>query len=566
VQQGSVAQADGQGQDYLQLIPSPPGPTWDPTQIVLGFLTATASFADHYAIARQYLLPQIQSSWNPGIAVTVVAAPLTVKTTSRPQQQPPAGGTTVAVRVRVSGQQVASLTANGQYLSTQGKTQFTPRTFDLVNVNGKWRISNPPSPLLLDEPDFQRVYQPRNLYFPAVSGQALVPDPVFVPLQATSVDVAGRLVNSLQSNPQGWLSGAAQTAFPAGTRLLGKVTINAGTATVDLGGAAATARKAVLGQMMAQLLWTLAGPSSGQSAIQSVELETDGHPRQSATWSGGQPQTGQPGLIVPQEPAKAPLYASGSHGVVQLLAGPSPSATLSATPVPGQAGDMRVPFGPIAVSPDKGYVAGITRSGSAVYYGAIGRGAKLAKWSRGGGFTSISWDTHDDLWVAGSDGVWVLGPAGSSSPLGGLPHGSVISQLRFAPDGVRVAMIVHSSTGAQLLLGAIERVAGGGVALGSPTVSIGTDVLDPTQLTWYDANNLIVLSASSTGPLLQEVPVNGGSSIPIVTDPDTLSISAAGPANPLVAGVTRGRLALTSNINGTWGPEENAGLHPTYPG
>ena len=79
----------------------------------------------------------------------------------------------------------------------------------------------------------------------------------------------------------------------------------------------------------------------------------------------------------------------------------------------------------------------------------------------------------------------------------------MVSQLRVAPDGVRVAMIVHGPgwNGNHLLLAAIGQTPGGAPTLGS-TVSIGTDVRHPAQLTWYDADHLIVLSRSQTAPQL----------------------------------------------------------------
>jgi hypothetical protein len=96
------------------------------------------------------------------------------------------------------------------------------------------------------------------------------------------------------------------------------------------------------------------------------------------------------------------------------------------------------------------------------------------------------------------------------------------------------------------------------------TVSIGTDVPDPTQAAWYDPGDLIVLSSPPSGQLLQEVPVNGGSTTPLITPLGTGSISSAGPLNPLVAGLPGSRLALTNSINGTWTTKKNVGQYPTY--
>jgi hypothetical protein len=561
VQAGKAAlAAGGQSQNYLQLIPVPPKPGWTPQQVVSGFLAASASFANNHAVARQYLDPAKSNSWNPGWAVTVVGTALTLgKALPLPHQ---AGLVNEMQEVRATGEQVATLTKTGQYLGTQGKVSKT-YLFQLYKFSGQWRIENPPGQLLLTEPDFQRVYQPRNLYFLTHPGQALMPDPVFVPLQATSAELATNLVSALQQDPRGWLQGGGITAFPRGTRLL-QVAIDGGTVTVSLGGAAAHASGAVLREMTSQLIWTLASASYGQSAFQSVRLEVSGRERQSATWSGGQPQqAGGPLLTVPVPQPDAPVYVVGASGAVQQLSGSPPSART----VPGAAGAGRVHLTTIAVAPGGHFVAGLTASRRVVYYGAIRRGAQLASWSDGGRFTSLSWDAQGGLWAAGPGGVWMLPARGRPVPLRlGLP-GSVVSQLRVAPDGVRVAMIVHGPSGTQLRIGAISRIPGGGAALGS-TVPVGADVSSPTQLTWYDADDLIVLSQSSTGPQLQEVPVNGGSSTPLISEPATQSISAAGPvsSNPMVAGLADGQLALTFSMNGTWVTGQVAGLSPTYPG
>ena len=64
--------------------------------------------------------------------------------------------------------------------------------------------------------------------------------------------------------------------------------------------------------MTSQLVWTLAGHSYGPSAVQSVELEINGHPRQSASLSGG-----PLALSVPGGPADLPLYSVAATGAVQ---------------------------------------------------------------------------------------------------------------------------------------------------------------------------------------------------------------------------------------------------------
>jgi hypothetical protein len=564
VTSGQVSAVGGQGQAYLQPIAMPPQPGWSPDQIVNGFLAASASFASNHEVAREYLTPQARNTWKPGWQVHVVTALQVGQQQSFAHQAGPYDQTAI-VQVVATGEELASLTQTGQYVGTQGKVPL-PVKFLLSKVNGQWRITNPQPDLVLSQSDFQRTYGPQNLYFLAGAGQTLVPDPVFVPLDATSVNLVTQLVHALLSNPQGWLAGAAHTALP-GAHLRRPVMIDAGTATVDLGGrGVATASSAQLSEMTAQLDWTLANPADGQSPVQSVRLEINGRPRQTASWSGDQPSLrGQPRPTVPATRPGAVLYSVGLSGAVQELAGPS-----SWRDVPGEAGQGHVPLKTIAVSPDGRFVAGLPKSGDEVYYAALQRNGKLAHWSHVSGYTSISWDVYDNLWVAGPEGVWRIPPGGQPGLVTvGLPAGYQVSQLRVALDGVRVAMIIQNPAGgsAQLRVGAIVQSSNGvSISQAGQLEPIGTGVSNPLMLTWYDADNLIVLSQSPGAPELQEVPVNGGTPQPLTVEPRTASISAAGPANQLAAGLSNGQLARTPSLNGSWAVSNSGGYSPAYPG
>jgi hypothetical protein len=571
IQAGKVALAvGGQNPGYPQLIPVPPKPGWTAVQVVKGFLAACASFANNHAVARQYLDPAKRHTWKPGWAVTVVGAPRVgqairfAHNVGLPNNQ--------GEKVPVTGEELATLSDTGQYRFTTGSSTYS---FRLFRVAGEWRIDNPPSRLLLTESDFKRVYTPRNLYYVASAAQKLVPDPVFVPLQATSAILANKLVTALLHPPEGWLAGGVSTAFPTGAKLL-RATLNDGTATINLGGAAVHAPEAQLSYMTSQLVWTLAGHSYGPSAVQSVELEINGHPleinghpRQPASLSGS-----PLALSVPEAPADQPLYSLAATGVVQEQTRSAP------VPVPGEAGEGRVHLASIAVSPPAPdgarYVAGFTASRDVVYYGPIRRDGRLSTWSvPRGEVTSLSWDVRGNLWVATPNAVWMLPPPGHSGKrravqLGlGLSLGSVVSQLRVAPDGVRVAMIVREPgrPGQHLLLAAIGTTPPGGAPALGNAVSIGSGLPHPpTQLTWYDADHLIVLSRSQTTGQLWEVPVNGGSSTALVSDSATRTITAAGPANPMAAGLGHGQLSLESNLNGRWVPQGGTAGSPAYPG
>lgn len=546
-----------QGEDFPQLIPAPPGSNWTPRQIVSGFLVASASFAD--AVAREYLAPRAQN-WKPGWAVTVVSQPKVQQERRIPHLAGQSSGETATVEV--SGQKLATLNASGQYQVPPDLVTQKIR-FSLSKINDQWRITNPPRQLLLSKADFLRVYQPRNLYFFASSGRTLVPDPVFVPLRATTTDLANGLVNALKQRPLGYLQGVTQTSFPPGTKLLGPVRIAGSAAIVNLGGAIARATPAVQADAAAQLVWTLTSPSYERSAITSVRLEINGRPLRLRGSADGAELLANYKRMVPKPSAGAGLYFIGDNGVVQLLS--ASQATARPAPARGQAGTGAVPMTSIAVSPpDERFIAGISPGGKIVQFGPLTKGGTLRTWRPGGTSTSLSWDSHGDLWVATTHGVWLRPPDGRP-PIAvdiGLRPGDQISALRVAPDGVRIAVIVRGKTPPQLQIGAVTR--GKNTASIGQLVPIGQGIRDPTALSWYDADDLMVLSSpGGDGAALKRVPVNGGRPIPVPPERRIISLATAG--SHIVAGLRGGQIVTYGGLAGGWGPLV-AGEDPAYPG
>ncbi len=567
VQSVSIGQpGTGQGQEYLQPIPVPPGHDWTPQQIVSGFLAANVSFAGNHAVAREYLVPAASRTWHPGWSVNVYAQDPALSTLTAARR--PAPGRPGETTVVASGQMLGSLTRSGQYVISPGNQGTATEKFVLAKDHGQWRIASLPDHLVLSESDFRRVYQPRYLYFFGPSRSVLVPDPVYVPLAATPTDLVTGLVRALMPGPAGWLSGATQTAFPPGTTLLSDVTLDGGTAIVDLGGTAAGASGAVLREISAQVLWTLAGSPNDQPAIQSVELETDGRPRVLPGSPGPAQLMSWYQSYVPSASSSASFYYIDGRGAVEVM--PSASSRGGAaphgSPVPGQAGTGQVPLAKIAVSLDRRYVAGLSPGGAAVYTGALAGSAALAQRMNGGPFTSLSWDSHDDLWVAGASGVWMLPAAGGAAIRadGALPPGWHVTALRVAPDGVRCAMIVTGSGGSRLMLGAIIRT--GQRAYIDATVPISATGSHFTALTWYDANHVIALSQTPGGPELEEVPVNGGDPYSFPASQGSVSVAADGTANPLVAGLSDGQMVTLASLGGLWSGAVGTGSDPVYPG
>jgi hypothetical protein len=568
VQQVNVGQnGTSQEQDYLQPVPVPPGLNWTPTEIVAGFLAASASFTDDHAVARQYLDPGAQQSWQPGWAVTVVNNPTT--TSIRPLPRPATDQSETRQGVKVTGLPVATISSSGQYQAYSGSSKGLSYLFTVIRsttTNGQWRIDQlPTSQLLLTQADFQHVYQPRDLYFLSQSGSTLVPDPVFVPQQATNTDLATGLVNALLQNPTGWLSGAAVTGFPTGSHPIGLVRINGPNATVDLGVKAVTVGRQQLKRMAAQLVWTLA---TGSGPVQSVELELNNSPETIMGTPYQLPQAYQG--WVPSQLAGSDLYFIGGNGTVQGLSG-------AGQPGAGQPGRFGVagatglpPLSSIAVSPDGRWLAGISAGGAGVYVTGLSRGSPVREWQpTNGTCTSVSWDAAGDLWITAGDDVWMLQP-GRGSALAGSTVASVppqVTDFQVAPDGVRVVMVVRGPSGTQVQLGAITHT-GSYASLAQPTVLIGAGLPEPDAVAWYGADDVIVLAGNPSNAKLYEVPLNGGQPTVIATPDAPESVTATSPEGsaPVIAIGVPGDKILVSTDLGAFQPTRVPGQAPAYPG
>ncbi|MBO0784759.1 MAG: GerMN domain-containing protein [Actinobacteria bacterium] len=582
--QSAAAPPGGSGNNCCGLIMSGPRPGMDPIGIVSGFLLASASFAHHNAIAREYLTPAASRSWSPGSSVTIVDPKPTVVAAPR-GLEPGTSGT--AVR---AGRVVATVSSSGLYHPLDGKDTAQVQTFGLVRVKGQWRISSLPGSarvsrqLLLPEGLFNLVYKPQNLYFYAQgSSRVLVPAPVFVPSESSGPktnDPATMLVRDLLSGPPSWLAGAADSAFPPGTKLR-EVQVLPGTpgtktAIVSLTMPPRAVQPARLRALDAQLVWALTSQSYGEPLIQSVKLKVNGNfwPR-SGSAVLGQADYRQD---VPQPAAGNPYFVSQAGGV-RILARTGPGSRAKDTAVPGPVGAGRFPLSQIAVSPDRTRVAGIAAPRSTVYVGNLAAAAAHGAGPSAGeprprlsgtSFSTPSWDGAGNLWLAGrmhgQNGIWVLRD-GRGTPWQVTPSDRLgrVTALRVAPDGVRVAMIAGKGASTRLLLGALIRT-GSAYGLG-PVLRLAPNLTGISALTWYDADHLLAVTKSASGGTqLWEVPVNGGTAVKQgAPQQGIVSVAAAGPRNPLYLGLSTGRVERSAGLREFWS-DVAAGRDVAYPG
>lgn len=566
---------DGGGAGCCQLLVGPPQPGWTPEQVVKGFLYASASFANDHAIAREYLTPEEKKAWDPGSQVTILAGPPSVsKETGR--QFASAG----RISVLVTGQQLASLNASGQYVPAAPGAAAN-QTFILQSVGGEFLIDRlPTTELMLSSDLFHLEYAPHNLYYYGPSEEFLVPDPVFVP--TASQNPATTLVNDLLNDPKGWLQNAAKTAFPAAAQLRKIQVLPGKTAIVDIRLPPGTPGKDVK-KMAAQLVTTLTSQSYGPALFQTVKLKINGRSPPSIPPVQDSQSYAQD---VPHWRSNAAVYYLTRAGSVRMLG----RLALHGVKVGGQAGTGQVPLTQVAISPDGKYLAGIAGPATTVYTESLAAGQRpgggqLRARLTGAEFTSLSWDSSGDLWVTGrrhhTAGVWVLRPTHWAPVRVHLPTGlSPVTGLRVAPDGVRIAMITGTGKAARLLLTAVVHVGGkitiihtvprtvvqhGGTLSVAGMLPLAPGPGAPTSLTWYDEDNLLVVTQTSSGARLLEVPVNGNSGVSLGGQAGIESITAAGRENPLYLSLSSGQVEKAVGLGALW-TDITIGQAATYPG
>jgi hypothetical protein len=557
--------ADPQNQNYYQPVPSPPPQNASPSEIVAGFLAAGASFAGQQQVAREYLTPQASRQWKPGWSATVYK--------DGPNVSPPAAGRGTA-SVTVSGTPQANLSTYGGY-AVASETKAKTYKYDLVkNHDGQWRISNAPDTLLLTSSEFGIDYQLADLYFFDPSRHYLVPDPVYVPLQATQGALVNGLVQDLINQPIDWLGEgeagytATYTAFPKHTTLQGAVTVDGGTASVNLTGPGLSrASLTMKEQISAQLLCTLTGACQGQQQqVKSVALYIDGKP----FWPPGTSLDNP----VQHQAQFQPAATSQDHGLYYLTASGELELQRSMQDKPVAVASIGTGYSSLAVSPDGKYLAAL-RKGK-LYTGQVGD-ASLQSRDGGTGITSLSWDSNDNLWIVNSMGASVLTatPGKQASPpvsiySSSYPNNSCgsnpddVTALRVAPDGVRVA-IVYGGSQETLAFGAIARSG----SASQPLILINLSpffVCKPsgafTSLSWYGTDDVVALG--DNGSTVTDYPVNGGTATTMQGPQGvTTSISANATWGLVAAG--HGTVSTAASLSSAW-ESLRSGLSPAFPG
>jgi hypothetical protein len=538
VRQGIEAGA-GSADQAIRVIAAPPRPGMSPTEIVHGFLVASASFADGFATARAYLTAARGSSWQPSAGVQVYA---------EDGLQLDASGS----RVNAHGQLVATIGSAGEYLRAAApKDQVIP--FQLVRVDGEWRISNAPNGLLLSEFDVDRAFRSYDIYFFDPKFEVLVPDPVTVPVFGAAA--ATLLVTSLLAGPTPWLAKAVRSAFPADAHLsVAAVPIVNGVAQVDLSNAVLAADDRTRQFLAAQLVWTL----KVLPEIIGVRITVGGQPFNVPGAPPVEPTSSWPAL----DPA-----APGSDNTGVALVGDKPARLILKDTAPIPPAEPPQSPGLIAVAWDGATVAAVGQAGLGI--GVVG--AKPLRMIHEAVTGRPSFDRTGGLWwvsrgrlrhlagVAPIDPKRLATVTPTTVPIPGLA-GATLESISVARDGVRAVLIVRVSGNAMLMIGRITSTSGLLVDGLRPFVAPG---LTPLAVAWADPDNLVVLgSLAGADPSAFTVEVARGGSQPLGAPPAPLTVAAL-PGQPVLIGAADG--LVYQSVGGTW-TAAALGANPAYPG
>nr|WP_204263397.1 LpqB family beta-propeller domain-containing protein [Geodermatophilus normandii] len=514
-------------------------------EIVRGFIDAAASSVNGHPVAVEHLTPEAGATWSDEAGITLVG----------PDYATVATGSGAVV---MTGDQVGTVDPRGVFTAATD-TVFT-HEFTLTEVDGEWRITNPPDGLVMLVPDFERLYDDLAVYFVDPLQTRVVPDPRYLisgDAQPTT------LVQRLVEGPSPALAAGVGNAL-GGVTLTRAVTVSGSTVVVDLAGLDDLSPQQ-LAQLSAQLVFTL----DQVEGTSSVEVRTSGEP----VTVEGVPTVQRTDDWASFSPDSVPADADGHY----LDAGRM--MTVDGQPAPGPAGQGVYGLTSAAVSADPRTSALTTMAGVSVADGTASLllgpyDGDLAPVVTGASRLSVPTvaATRPEFWVVRDDSTVVRVPAtGSPQPvnaptLAGLGRTTV---LQLSPDGVRAAVVVSRGDDAVLLVGTVVRSDEGPVAL-RDLREVAPSLPSVVDVAWRTAGSLMVLAdGGEDGVVPYVVGVDGWglSTVPTSGLPSPPTALAAAPGQDAL--VTAGG-AVWGLTGGTWvtlirGQAPVPGTEPFYP-
>lgn len=540
IEQGQLV-TNTSADQFIRVIARPPQPGMSPSEIVQGFLDASASFDGNHAVARTYLTPEAASDWNPSSGVSVYEGlPTLVE-----------AGAAVLMSSALTGR----ISANGRYTVESPGSEITT-SFFLTQRGGEWRISRPPGGLLLSSFDVSRAYRSYSIYFFNPSFTTLVPDPRLIPVIGPAL--ATNLVQRLIEGPNNWLKPAVRSGFPAGVGLaVDAVTIENGIASVNLDQSVLLSSDDSRVALSQQIVWTL----RQLPEVQAVEILAGGTPLSVPGVESPQPRDAWPSVDPSGLPRTTFAVVATPSGVLRLTSEGNFA-------VPGAFGEPDLGIAKLALSQDSSELSAIDSRGRMIQ-GRTLVGATLNVQGNGQDAQSLTYDRNVGLWF-----VDALGRVSSMSTrtgevfpiaVSGLDEGSLITGVYPSRDGTRAAIVVESDLGSNLLMTRVTRPSAANITritLQAP-IRVESKLTEIVDVAWSSANSLAVIGGESAGALqVYEIDLSRGDAAAQGSPEDPVDIAAA-PGLPTLIGSANGN--VYENSTGIW-VERVIGVSPTYPG
>lgn len=218
---GPVEEGKAQPEDQQQGVRYfPQGPTDGASreEIVQGFLDAGTGTRDGFRAAKEFLTPEARQSWDPNERVLIMSGQASMKSQ---------GKTGIEVSVPLLG----SVDRHGLYSETLS-TSNEQLDFELVEIDGQWRISKLPQGIVLAKQPFTDLFSKQTLTFFDSAKRYTSPDLRWLP---NGDSLPTRIVNELIEGPAEWMrpGSAVVTAFPSDVSLVQSVDVVDGVAAVD---------------------------------------------------------------------------------------------------------------------------------------------------------------------------------------------------------------------------------------------------------------------------------------------------------------------------------------------
>jgi len=485
---GEVISEDISAQ-FVRVIARPPSAGMTPELIVRGFLDACADPAQDYEIARQYLMPESASIWNPEAGIEIYDAATMQISGDAPNL--------VAV-----AEKQGNISDLGKYASANPGDQ-TSSNFELVQDElGQWRISRLSNGILLSSGDVDRSFRSFPIYFFNTALTSLVSDSLLVPVSNSGA--ATSLVRSLLAGPSPYLAPVA-------------VIIN-GVAQVDLSKEILGADEVTRRALSAQLVWTL----SVLPNVSGVQISVSGQPfvlsdigaiQNVNDWERLSPLPNEDLLILNVIRREKLLVIGENSDEVRAIA---PTALL---------------FG--AASQDGSNIAAVTFDRKSLLL-AQADSTSFTVLAQGEVISRPSWDNSGRVFYADfgqgiteiSEDAAVRAVIADVSELGTTQQ---IKQIEVAGDGVRVAVVYSDGVADVLAIGAIFRTDTETRIIGLHRVE--QEITQIKDIAWNTPTSIVAIASDPLGgELLFDISLNDGKvstrSLPVGAR--TLAVDGAG--------------------------------------